>query len=163
MEAAPSPPPSGPQPMSLRPARTSRADYVHFRVVPTRWLDNDAYGHVNNAVYYSFFDTAVNAFLIEGGALDLGASPIISLVVETGCTYFESLAFPEPVEVGLAVARIGTSSVRYEVGVFGPGRREAAAQGHFVHVTVDRATGRPVPVPEVLRALLKGLLVERGP
>jgi len=143
---------------SRRPVRTSRADYAQFRTVPTRWMDNDVYGHVNNVSYYSFFDTAVNGFLIEGGALDIEASPVVSLVVETGCVYFESLAFPEPVEVGLAVDRLGGSSVRYRIGVFRRGGSEAAAQGHFVHVTVDRATRRPVPLPEPLRALLTGLV-----
>ena len=149
-------------PTPQRPVRTSRADYAVFRTVPTRWMDNDVYGHVNNVSYYSFFDTAVNAYLIEGGALDLEASPVVSLVVETGCAYFESVSFPEPVEVGLGVSRLGGSSVRYRIGVFRRGGAQAAAQGHFVHVTVDRQTRRPVPLPETLRTLLQGLLVEPG-
>jgi acyl-CoA thioester hydrolase len=118
-------------------------------------MDNDVYGHVNNVVYYSFFDTAVNGYLIEAGALDIHAGEVIGLVVETRCSYFAPLAFPQPVEAGLRVARIGSSSVRYEVGLFGGGEPLCAAAGHFVHVYVDRATRRPVPLPPALvQALL---------
>jgi acyl-CoA thioester hydrolase len=137
-----------------RPQAASRGAYRQFRPIATRWADNDAYGHVNNVVYYQWFDTAVNAYLIEQGALAVQDSPVIGLVVETHCNYFASLAFPETVEIGLAVARIGQSSVRYEIGVFAEGAATAAAQGHFVHVYVDRATRRPAALPgSLLRAL----------
>ena len=131
-----------------------RAAYRAFRTLGTRWMDNDAYGHVNNVVYYSFFDTAVNAWLIEAGALDLERSGVIGLVVETGCNFFEPLAFPQAVEAGLRVAHTGRSSVRYEIGLFAAGADLSAAAGHFVHVYVDRRTRRPVPLPsDLLRAL----------
>ncbi len=143
----------------MRPARLTRGDFRLFRPLPTRWMDNDAYGHVNNVVYYSLFDTAVNAFLVERGLLDIAASPAIGLVVETGCTYFQSIAFPETVEAGLAVAALGRSSVRYRLAIFKAGGDEAAAQGHFVHVYVDRATQAPVPVPDPVRAALEPLAV----
>lgn len=120
-------------------------------------MDNDAYGHVNNVVYYSFFDTVVNAWLIERGALDIEASPVIGLVVETACNFFASLTYPENVVAGLRVARVGRSSVRYEVALFAEGSETAAAQGHFVHVYVDRATRRPVDLPEALRRALEPL------
>lgn len=117
----------------------------HYRIwweVGTRWSDNDAYGHVNNVVYYSWFDTAVNGWLIEAGLLDVADGDSIGLVVETGCRYARPLAYPEPVEVGLAVGRLGQSSITYELGVFPQGGEEAAAEGHFVHVYVDRLTRR---------------------
>jgi acyl-CoA thioester hydrolase len=120
-------------------------------------MDNDPYAHVNNATYLSFFDTAVNAHLIEAGVLAIGSSPVIGLVAETRCVYFEPVAFPETVEAGIAVTRLGESSVRYAVGLFRGGAAEAAAQGHFVHVYVDRATGRPARVPAAVRAALAGL------
>ena len=124
-------------------------------------MDNDVYGHVNNVVYYSFFDTAVNGYLIEQGVLDIAGSPVVGLVVETGCTYFESVAFPQALEAGLAVARLGRSSVRYAVGIFREGSDEAAAaQGHFVHVYVDRATQRPVAIPADVRAALSAIAAE---
>ena len=143
--------------MSERPARLGRDAFRLFRPIPTRWMDNDVYGHVNNVVYYSYFDTAVNAFLVERGLLDPARSEIIGLVVEAGCTYFASVAFPEALETGLAVTRLGGSSVRYAIGLFRAGEAEAAAQGHFVHVYVDRASGRPVPIPEPVRAALAEL------
>ena len=136
-----------------------RASYPVFRSIGTRWMDNDVYGHVNNVVYYSWFDTAVNAHLIESGALDIHAGQTIGLVVQTQCDYFASLAFPEQVEAGIRVARLGSSSVRYEVGLFAAGAPVAAAAGHFVHVYVDRVTRRPVPLPAPLRAALEQLLV----
>jgi acyl-CoA thioester hydrolase len=120
-------------------------------------LDNDAYGHVNNVHYYSYFDSAVNGWLIEQGLLDFSTSPVIGLVIETGCTYFESVSFPEPLEAGIAVSRLGRSSVRYEIGIFRSGGEQAAAQGHFVHVYVDRATQRPVEIPAATRAALGAL------
>lgn len=145
--------------MSERRPRPSRSEFRVFRSIQTRWQDNDAYGHVNNVVYYGWFDTAVNAWLIESGLLDPATSPVIGLVAETGCTYFESVSFPETVEIGMAVARIGTSSVTYRLGVFREGADQAAAHGRFVHVHVERATQRPVPVPDSLREALAALLV----
>lgn len=132
-----------------------RADYRHFHRIETRWMDNDAYGHVNNVVYYSWFDTAVNQYLIRSGVLDIESSPVIGLVVETQCRYFSALAFPQPVEIGLRVASLGKSSVRYELGVFAEGADTASAQGHFIHVYVDRATQRPGALPAPLRSALE--------
>ncbi len=137
-----------------RPAPEPRSAFRHFSPIATRWMDNDAYGHVNNVVYYSFFDTAVNRYLIEAGALDIHRGQVIGLVVETRCNYFAPLEFPQMVEAGLRVAHVGGSSVRYEIGLFAAGADESAACGHFVHVYVDRASRRPVPLPEVLRAAL---------
>ena len=141
-----------------RPQPHRRADYPYLREITTRWMDNDAYGHVNNVVYYSFFDTAVNGWLIEQGALDIAASPVIGFVVETACHYFAPLAYPQAVTAGVRVAHLGRSSVRYEIALFAPQAQEAAAQGHFVHVYVDRATRRPVrELPEALRRALAPL------
>lgn len=125
-------------------------------------MDNDAYGHLNNIVYYSFFDTTVNTWLIERGALDIHDGPVIGFVVETGCHYFSPLAYPQKVIAGLRVARIGRSSVRYEIALFAEEAQTAAAQGHFIHVYVDRATRRPVSLPEVLRAALDPLRTNKG-
>ena len=122
-------------------------------------MDNDVYGHVNNVVYYSWFDTAVNAWLIEQGVLDIHGGETIGLVIETQCNYFASLSFPQSIESGIRVGRLGNSSVRYEVGLFAQGEQKAAAQGHFVHVYVDRQTRRPVPLPTPLRAALQQLVV----
>jgi acyl-CoA thioester hydrolase len=138
-----------------KPAPDTRADYRHFRPISTRWMDNDVYGHVNNVVYYSYFDTVVNQYLIEGGVLDIERSTIVGLVVETRCNYFSPITFPDIVQAGLRVAKLGTSSVRYEVGLFRNDEPLASAQGHFVHVYVDRATRRPVPLPEPMRAALQ--------
>lgn len=138
-----------------------RADYPHVLTITTRWMDNDVYGHINNVVYYSFFDTVVNQYLIEGGFLDPGASDVVGLVVETSCRYAKPISFPETVTAGLRVARLGTTSVRYEVGLFRGDDEDAAAEGHFVHVYVDRITRRPTPLPQALRALLTPLLVDR--
>jgi acyl-CoA thioester hydrolase len=143
--------------MSTREPRLSRADFKLFRAIPTRWHDNDVFGHVNNVVYYGWFDTGVNAWLVEQGFLDPATSPVVGLVVETSCTYFESVAFPETVEVGLAVARLGTSSVTYRLGIFREGGQAVAAQGRFTHVYVERATQKPVPIPAPLRAALEAL------
>jgi acyl-CoA thioester hydrolase len=126
-------------------------------------MDNDVYGHINNVVYYSFFDTVVNRYLIESGALDIHRGGVIGLVVETGCQYFAPLAFPDEIEAGLLVERIGRSSVRYRVGLFRAGSEEAAAQGHFVHVYVDRETRRPVPLPAGLLAALERVSVDPPP
>ena len=141
----------------MRDAET-RAAYVHFSRIDTRWIDNDVYGHVNNIVYYSFFDTAVNGHLIREGCLDIHKSPVIGLVVETQCQYFKSIAFPDVVHAGIRVAKLGTSSVRYEIGLFANDDDSAAAQGHFVHVYVDRATSRPVPIPDATRRVLEKLV-----
>lgn len=138
-----------------RPAPAARGQFAHFIALPTRWMDNDAYGHVNNVVYYSFFDTAVNRFLIDRGVLQVDSSPVIGLVVETGCRYHRPLAFPDTVEVGIRVAHLGTSSVRYELAVFRQGSDEAAAEGHFVHVYVDRDSRTPTRLPDELRAVLE--------
>lgn len=138
-----------------RPEPEQRGAYRHFLRIGTRWMDNDAYGHVNNVVYYSWFDTVVNEYLVRRGVLDIDRGNIIGLVVETQCRYFSELAFPEPVDLGLRVGRLGTSSVRYEIGVFAEGEAAASAQGHFIHVYVDRATRRPTPLPAPLRAALE--------
>lgn len=140
-----------------RPRPDGRDAYARFRPITTRWLDNDVYGHVNNVVYYAFFDTAVNAHLIEAGVLDIHRGEVIGLVVETGCHYFAPLAFPEVVDAGIRVALLGRSSVRYEVGLFRAGETAACAQGHFVHVYVDRVSRRPVPLPAALRGVLQEL------
>ncbi|MCU0939437.1 MAG: acyl-CoA thioesterase [Burkholderiaceae bacterium] len=132
-----------------------RTSYRHFLPIQTRWADNDAYGHVNNVVYYSWFDTVVNQYLIAAGALDIERSPVIGLVVETCCSYFSELAFPQAVDAGLRTARIGNSSVRYEIGLFAAGADAASAQGHFVHVYVDRASRKPTPLPPILRTALE--------
>ena len=134
---------------------------VYRRPITTRWADNDIYGHVNNVVYYSWFDTAVNAWLIEQGALDIHHGDTIGLVIETQCNYFAPLAFPQTVEAGLRVAHLGKSSVRYEVGLFARGEALAAACGHFVHVYVGREDRRPRPLPDTLRQALQGLLIPR--
>lgn len=140
-----------------RPQARPRSDYRAFRAIGTRWADNDVYGHVNNVVYYSWFDTAVNAHLIEAGALDIHGGPVIGLVIETQCNYFAPLAFPQTVWAGLRVAHLGSSSVRYEVGLFADGEDLCAACGHFIHVYVDRVTRRPVPLPDPLKQTLKAL------
>ena len=137
-----------------------RTDYRHFTEIATRWMDNDAYGHVNNVVYYSYFDTAVNGYLIAEGALDIQESGTIGLVVETQCRYFAPLAFPDRVHCGLRVARIGNSSVRYEIGIFRNDDDTAAAEGHFVHVYVDRRTRRPAALPPPLMAALARIAVD---
>lgn len=134
-----------------------RAAYPVWREMTTRWGDNDAYGHVNNTIHYAWFDSAVNAWLIEAGLLDIGQGDPIGLVVETGCRYAGPLAYPEPVEIGLGVARLGGSSVTYRLGVFAAGAAEAAAEGHFTHVYVDRAARRPVALPDAWRATLEGI------
>lgn len=143
--------------MSTKPARRHRSMYPVFRPITTRWMDNDAYGHVNNVHYYSYFDSAVNGWLVESGLLSIGGSPAIGLVVESGCVYFESVSFPERLEAGISVAHLGRSSVRYEIGIFKEGAEFAAAQGHFVHVYVDRATQRPVEIPLDTRRALSEL------
>jgi len=142
-----------------REAAETRDRYAYFQRITTRWMDNDSYRHVNNVVYYSFFDTAVNEYMQRAGVLDVNESPTISLVVETGCTYYSPISFPDVVHCGLRVARLGTSSVRYEIAIFRNEDETASAQGFFVHVCCDRATGRPVPTPPALRAALERLRV----
>ena len=142
------------------PAPEPRTAYRHFHTITTRWLDNDAYGHVNNTVYYSWFDTAVNQYLIEHGVLDVAHGAVIGLVAETQCNYFSAMAFPDLVHVGLRVAGSGSSSVRYEIGIFRNDEPLASAQGHFVHVYVDRDTRRPTALPSPLRDVLSGLLID---
>jgi acyl-CoA thioester hydrolase len=141
--------------VSERPKAPTRDGFPYAVQLTTRWMDNDVYGHVNNVVYYAFFDTVINRFLIEHG-LDIHAGPVIGLAVESGCRYFASFTYPEPVEARLKVAHLGTSSVRYEVGLFGP-EEAARAAGHFVHVFVERASRKPTPIPPGLRAALATL------
>ncbi|UCP00830.1 acyl-CoA thioesterase [Metapseudomonas lalkuanensis] len=140
-----------------KPVAETRDGYRYFRDITTRWMDNDVYAHVNNVVYYSWFDTLVNAWLLEQKLLDFTQSATLGLVVETGCSYFSSIAFPDIVRAGLRVSRLGTSSVRYEVGLFANDNDIASAQGHFVHVYVDRLTRRPVPLPDELRHALESI------
>jgi len=143
-----------------RPTPDPRTAYRHFRAISTRWMDNDQYGHVNNVVYYSYFDTVVNQYLIEQGVLDIKRSEVIGLVVETQCNYFSPLTFPDTVQTGLRVATIGSSSVRYEVGLFRNDDPLASAQGHFVHVYVHRSSRRPASLPDVFKAALQPLRID---
>ena len=138
------------------PAR--RAAYPHFLTIPTRWMDNDVYGHVNNVVYYSYFDTVISGYLIEAGGLDIQTAPVIGVCAESACRYREGFTFPEPVEAGLRVGHLGGRSVRYEIGLFKAGEDAAAAEGHFVHVFVKRASMTPVPIPAGIRAALERLV-----
>ena len=142
-----------------REAPETRDRYRMFLEIPTRWMDNDVYGHVNNVVYYSYFDTVVNGYLISSGALDIEKSRVIGLVVETQCRYFKPITFPDTVHAGLRVARLGTSSVRYEIGIFRNDEDAAAAQGYFVHVYVDRETRRPTALTPEMRGALEQVLV----
>jgi acyl-CoA thioester hydrolase len=144
--------------MILKPQIT-RVEYPHFLMLPTRWMDNDIYGHVNNALYYAFFDTAINQYLIAEGGLDITASRVIGLAAETHCQFMQALAFPEVVEVGLRVGKLGNSSVRYELAIFKQSETHAAATGYFVHVFVDRETRRAVPIPEKIRTALERLQI----
>ena len=142
-----------------KPTPNHRDAYPYFQPIPTRWMDNDVYGHVNNVVYYSYFDTVVNQYLIQQGALDIENSQVVGLVVETGCQYFASIAFPDVVTAGLRVSKVGNSSVRYEIGIFRNAEPSASAQGFFIHVYVDRTTRRPAPLPAELRAAVAQILV----
>ncbi|GLK89935.1 acyl-CoA thioesterase [Pseudomonas turukhanskensis] len=136
-----------------------RSDYAHFQPITTRWHDNDVYGHVNNVTYYSFFDSAVNTYLIEVGGLDIHDGAVVGFVVSSSCDYFASIAFPDRIEIGLRVGKLGNSSVQYELAVFKAGEDEACAAGRFVHVFVDRESNRPVSIPDGLRKALSDLLV----
>lgn len=142
---------------------TARADFSYFHSIGTRWKDNDVYGHVNNVEYYSYFDTLINAYLIREGGLDIHRGEVIGLCAESHCRFLDALAFPETVDAGLRVSKLGTSSVRYEIGLFRQNAAAPAAEGWFVHVFVDRAQRRPQPIPEGLRAALERLLVEDAP
>jgi acyl-CoA thioester hydrolase len=141
---------------------TPRAGYRHFLAIPTRWMDNDSYGHVNNVTYYSYFDTVVNEHLVRVGGLDIGNDPVVGYVVETSCRFRKALSFPEAIDAGLRVARLGATSVTYEIGIFRRGDDEPAATGRFVHVWVDRTTQRPAPIPPRIRAVLQTLVAESG-
>ena len=143
--------------MSERPSPSSRSAYKAFRTITTRWMDNDIYGHMNNVVHYSLFDTAVNGWLIGEGVLDIHGGDQIGIVVETGCRYFSELAFPDTVTAGIRVAKLGSSSVRYEVGLFRNEEETAAAEGFFVHVYVDRETRRPKTLNDRLRTALSAI------
>lgn len=136
-----------------------REEYPHFIVVPTRWMDNDVYGHVNNVVYYAYFDTVINRYLIAEGGLDIARGPVIGVAAESHCRYRGAVAFPADLDAGLRVGKLGRSSVRYEIGLFAQGEAEAAAEGWFVHVFVDRESRRPAAIPDRLRAALARLVV----
>jgi acyl-CoA thioester hydrolase len=135
----------------------TRADYRHFLAIPTRWMDNDLYGHVNNVIYYSYFDTVINTFLIERGGFDIHRGTVVGVAAESGCRFHASIAYPETVDAGLRVGHLGRSSVRYEIGLFRRDIEPAAAEGHFVHVFVERATQRPVEIPAGIRAALDAI------
>jgi acyl-CoA thioester hydrolase len=141
----------------MKPEANKRSDYRYFHTLDTRWMDNDVYGHVNNVIYYSWFDTAVNQFLVVNHVLDIERSPVVGLVIETQCNYFASVAFPDRITVGIRVAKLGNSSVRYEVGIFRENEESASAQGHFIHVYVDRAGRKPAAIPDNMRALLQSI------
>lgn len=145
--------------MNERPTPDPRTAYRHFREITTRWADNDLYGHVNNAVYYQYFDTAVNRYLLDSGAIELEGGPVIGVVVETHCNFFSSAAYPDAIHVGLRVARLGSTSVRYEIGIFRNDEPRASAQGHFIHVYVDRTSRRPVALTDALKTALQPLLL----
>ncbi|CAE6885379.1 putative 4-hydroxybenzoyl-CoA thioesterase [Pseudomonas marincola] len=136
-----------------------RDDYKRFQAITTRWHDNDIYGHVNNVTYYSYFDSAVNSYLIEEGGLDIHGGDVVGFVVSSSCDYFASIAFPERIELGMRVGKLGNSSVQYELAVFKEGEEQACAAGRFIHVFVDRESNRPVPIPAELRAALEAILV----
>ena len=139
---------------------TPRSAFPHFLALPTRWMDNDSYGHVNNVNYYSFFDTAVNRFLIDRGVLDIHTDDIVGFVVETNCSYFSSISFPDTIHVGVRVARLGNSSVRYELALYRNDAPLPSAAGHFVHVYVDRRSNQSVPIPHAVREVLRTLTTQ---
>ncbi|MEM7504532.1 MAG: thioesterase family protein [Pseudomonadota bacterium] len=141
---------------------TQREHFLHFLPIQTRWNDMDKYGHINNMVYYGYFDTAVTEYIVRYGGLDTSESDVVGLVVESHCNYFRPLSFPDVIECGVRVGRLGRSSVRYEIGVFSSDADSAAALGHFVHVYVTRHDSRPTPVPSALRAALEPLVTATG-
>jgi acyl-CoA thioester hydrolase len=136
---------------------TPRSAFPHLLALPTRWMDNDSYGHVNNVNYYSFFDTAVNRYLIDRGVLDIHKDDVVGFVVETSCAYFSSISFPDTIHVGVRVAKLGNSSVRYELALYRNDEALPSAAGHFIHVYVDRPSGKSVPIPQPVRAVLAEL------
>lgn len=146
--------------MTDKAAEARRADFAHFLAIPTRWMDNDLYGHVNNVVYYSYFDTVINEYLIRAGGLDIHDGAVIGVCAESHCSFRDSFSFPETVEAGLRVGHLGRRAVRYEIGLFKQGRDEAAAEGHFVHVFVDRAVMTPVAIPGPIKAALARLVLQ---
>lgn len=146
-----------------RPPPANRSDFRSFLPITTRFMDNDAFAHVNNVIYYSWIDTAVNRFLMDHGLLDLLASPVIGIVAESGCRYRAQIAYPDDVTVGLRVVTLGNSSVRYGLGIFRADEDVASAEGHFVHVYVDRASMRPVPIPDHIRAVMQTITLEGAP
>jgi acyl-CoA thioester hydrolase len=137
---------------------TPRSAFPHFSAIPTRWMDNDVYGHVNNVQYYSYFDTAVNQFLIERGVLDIRHDPVVGFVVDSGCSYFSSISFPDVVHAGIRVDKLGNSSVRYQIALYRNDETLPCAAGHFVHVYVERSSNRSVPIPLTVRNLLATLM-----
>ena len=164
MNQAASPPSSQPPRLdeTPRPRPEPHSAYRHFFDIATRWLDNDVYGHVNNTVYFTWIDTAVNRYLIEAGALDIHQGPVIGFAVQSHCDYFSPLSYPQPIEVGLRIGRLGASSVRYEAGICAAGGALAAAAGHLMHVYVDRVTRRPAALPAALREALERLRAGEG-
>jgi acyl-CoA thioester hydrolase len=146
--------------MADQPVTENRDRYKYYLSIPTRWMDNDIYGHVNNVIYYSYFDTVINEYLIRSGVLDIHDGGVIGIAVETHCQFHKSLEFPDLIEAGLRVGKLGNSSVRYEIGLFKQGVDDPAATGHFVHVFVDRANMRPVPLPPATRAVLSKLTLD---
>ena len=143
--------------MTQKP-QISRSEYPHYTSLPTRWMDNDIYGHVNNALYYAFFDTVINEYLIAEGGLDITAGAVVAFAAESQCQYLRPFAFPGVIEIGLRVGKLGNSSVRYELAIFKQGERFASATGYFVHVFVDRESQKPVPMPTAIRAALERLV-----
>lgn len=143
-----------------RPDPRPLSAYRYILPITTRWMDNDVFGHVNNVTYYSWIDTGVNRFLIDHGLLDIGASPVVGIVAETGCRYLKQIAYPDPVTVGVGVLALGRSSVRYGVGVFRADEQDASAEASFVHVYCERATMRPVPIPDFIRAEMQKIKIE---
>ena len=139
---------------------TPRSAFAHFLSIPTRWMDNDVYGHVNNVVYYSYFDTAVNQFLIERGVLDIHQGEVVGFVVDSGCAYFSAVSFPDTVHAGIRVSKLGNSSVRYEIALYCNDDALPCAAGHFVHVYVERSSNRPVPIPAAVRDVLATICAE---
>jgi acyl-CoA thioester hydrolase len=149
--------------MSGDPRPPARGDYPHWLPIATRWMDNDVYGHVNNVVYYAYFDTVINRYLVEEGGLDIAGGEVIGLCVESHCAYLRPIAFPDVVDAGLRVGHVGRTSARYEIGIFAQSSDDAAAHGWFVHVFVDRATRRPAPLPASIRAALERLTSRSAP
>jgi acyl-CoA thioester hydrolase len=141
----------------------SRDGYPHFLVIPTRWMDNDIYGHVNNVVYYSYFDTVINRWLISEGGLDIDRGDVIGVAAESHCRYLRGVSFPTDLDAGLRVGKLGRSSVRYEIGLFPRGEALVAAEGYFVHVFVDRVNRKPTPIPDRIRTALERLVVPASP